>query len=161
MDTQEPLPGGSDLGELGVEHEDVDITFRYFGDTIRVNPQLSEFVLVEFMDQAAGLDQDDPRAVTMTKEFVRALVHEDDFDVFWAIARKHRQNSQDLQAMAVKIMEAVSGRPTGPPSGSANGRSATNGNSRADSSDPVLDRLAGRPDLQLAVVQARSVRPAG
>jgi hypothetical protein len=160
-DDNEPMPGGSHLGELGVLHEDVDLTFTYFGKLIRVNPLLSEFVMVEFMDQANQIDENDVRAMTMTKDFVRALVHEDDFEVFWLQARTHRQTQMDLQKIAKAIFESVVGRPTGQPSGSVSGRPETSENSRDDSYDRAMAAREGRPDLQLAIVQAQSVHRAG
>lgn len=160
-DDREPLPGGSDLGELGVEHADVDLTFGYFGVKIRVNPTLSEFVMVEFMDQASRVDENDPRAVTMTKDFIRALIHEDDFEEFWKIARSRRQGSTDIQKMAAKILESVSGRPTGLPSDSASGQPETIVNLKDDSYERAMQAREGRPDLQLAIVQANTVHRAG
>ena len=159
----EPLPGGSHLGDLGVVHDEVDVTFGYFGTVLRVNPELSELELVEFMDRAQQVGENDPRAVTMLKDYLRSLVHPDDFDRFWELARRYRQTQQDLGALTQTLMAAAAGRPTGLPSDSSAGQSSTAPSSRDGSSLRVIRQLEsqGRSDIALAVVRAQEAQAAG
>lgn len=145
----------ADLGTFGTVRAGGDDTFGYFGEQIRVHPELSDLSLYDFMERAAAIDVDDPQSVLIVKDFVREQIHPDDFGRFWALARRNRQNTDDLMALAKGLYSAVVGRPTTRPSASPRGRSRTKRKSPAGSSSPVIDRLAGRPDLQLAVVQAQ------
>lgn len=143
------------LGTFGVPRAIDDETFTYFDVEIRAHPTLSDLAMHDFMERAAHIDNADPAAWTLVKDFIRELVHPEDFDKFWFLARQNRQNTDDLMALAKGLYSAVVGRPTTRPSASPRGRSRTKRKSPAGSSSPVIARLAGRGDLQLAVVQAQ------
>lgn len=149
------------LGTFGEAHEDMAETFDYFTIEIRVNPTLSELDILDFMESVAAADEDDPSSALVVKGFLRSLIHVDDFDLFWLTAKAHRQRVDDLQRVTKAIVEAVTARPTQQPSDSPTGRPATRRKSKVASSSRVLHRLAGRPDLQLAVVKAQQAQRAG
>jgi hypothetical protein len=149
------------LGSFGEAREEQSDTFEYFTVEMRVNPNLSELDVLDFMETAFTVDQEDPKAVLVVKKFLRSLVHDDDFENFWQLARANRQRIEDIQAVAKAIVEAVTARPTKRPSVSSRGRPATGRKSKAGSSARVLTRLEGRPDLQLAVVKAQEAQRAG
>lgn len=151
----------ANLGTFGTAREGSDDTFTYFDMAVRVHPAMSDLSLHDFMEKAAHIDEADPSAWTLVKDFIREQIHPDDFDQFWALARANRQDTADLMGVAKGLYAAVTGRPTMRPSSSSRGRPRTKRKSAAGSSSPVIDRLAGRPDLQLAVVQAQEAASAG
>jgi hypothetical protein len=170
------------LGNLGVEREPIDMEFGWFGQTIRVHPDASDMEFTAWLEDVAGVnfDPDDPAdldpstgkdAVVALMRFMRGQIHPDDFDMFWKTAQAHRQTTLDLMAVSMRIVEAVSGFPTGQPSGSSHGpdgtppRSPDVSRSAPDSRrdravTTALEYTKGRPDLQLAIVQAQEHRAA-
>jgi hypothetical protein len=158
------------LGELGVVHDDVEVTFQYFGETIRVHPLAGELSYVEFMANAASIDEEDDRqGLPLMMDFLKEQIHPDDFDQFFKLAKLHRQSLQELMGVSRAILENATGFPTGQPSDSPAGRRATPKKSRAGSSsrgtsrarggrpaaERAMEMLEGRPDLQMVVVRAQ------
>ena len=145
------------LGDFGtpVETSPEVVVFRYFGEEIRVNPDLSELDFVDFMDDASKVDENDSQSWGVMKNFIRAGIHSEDFDRFWGAAKRNKQGLDDLMKVIIKITEQITERPTERPADSSVGPSNTVRTSRADSYSRVLDRLDGRPDLQEMVVQRR------
>lgn len=183
---------GRSIGTLGTVHEPLDLEFGYFGATIRLHPQASDTVELDFLEAGRDIDMsvfDKPvealgadeqlaaarhlsaavRAVNLLlRDSLRRLIHPDDFDTYWRLAVEHRQLIRDLSAdvkrLTAAVVEADTGFPTMPPSGSPDGPAATQprsagGSSAADvpvSSSGALPRdlvnsLAldrGRPDFQ-------------
>lgn len=157
-----PAPGSS-LGDLSPEVEELDLTFGWFGSEIRVNPDLSELDIIDFAEEASKVEEKTPEAVAVLKNTFRIYIHSNDFDTFWLLSRKHRVRIETLMETMTSIMEAISGRPTGQLSDSADGLQSTKRNSKAGSSLRVIHRLEteGRPDLALAVVQASEALAVG
>ncbi len=159
----------ADFGTPTAPEEEPD-TFTYFGVTIRLNSSFSELDYVDFMEEAGTLDTQDPRAITATKNFLRRMIHTDDFGLWWDTARKNRQGLQGLMETANKLLTVMTGRPTEAPSGSSAGQSPTLVSLKPDSSSPespltdmdrrVIDRKleSGRTDLALAVLGAAEGR---
>lgn len=149
------------LGDFGEQvDEPEEVTFGYFGETVRVNPALSDLDLVDFVDLVGdgtglGLEQ-----VGLIKDFARQCIHGDDFDRFWATARNNRQGITEVYELLAKIVAAVTERPTGRSSGSAGGPSSTSTNSADDDLSTALQRYEGRPDFQLALVRAHEEQAA-
>jgi hypothetical protein len=153
------------FGAPSTEEVEAD-TFDYFGVSIRLNPEFSELDYVDFMEKASVLDTMDPRAITATKDFLRSMVHGEDFDLLWQTARKNRQGLQGLMETANKLLTVMTGRPTEAPSGSSTGRPVTVLSSKDGSSSPespltamdrrVIDRrlAEGRPELANAAFMA-------
>jgi hypothetical protein len=150
----------SHLGNLGKVRPEHAETFGYFGETIRVNPDLSELEILDFAEKANTVKEDSPEAVMMVKTFFRSAIHGEDFERFWKVSKSNRQSIEDLLDTVNGIIGKVAGRPTGQPSGSSTGRRKTKRRSRGRSSDRALILLEGRPDLQEAVVMRREGRPA-
>ena len=141
------------LGEFGTTRPEVDLAFGYFGATIRVNPNLSELVLVDLFAGMAG-GEDGTEALTAITGMVDALVHPEDVPEFRTRCRANRQSTEDLAQLAVKLVEALTDRPTRQPADSSDGLPTTVTNSEDDSRSAALKRLEGRPDLQVAVLRA-------
>lgn len=148
------------LGSFGVARDTAAHDFDYFGATIRTNPAATDLALTDFMERATHIDEKDPAVVTVIKDFMRDLIHAEDFDEFWRLARRHGQTNEDLLAVQKAVVSAIIGRPTGRPSASSGGRKSTRAKSKAGSSSRVINRLEGRPDLQLAVVAAEEANVA-
>jgi hypothetical protein len=139
------------LGSLGTPHQaeviEEETTFDWFGSTIRL-PALavSELELIDLMESTTTVDQDSPAAIVVIKNMFRQVIHADDFDQFWDLAKSNRQQIADLMQVYQVLLEAATGRPTQQPSDSSPGRLPTSGNSPTPSTPPGL---TGRPDLQI------------
>lgn len=126
-----------DLGDMQVdEGEPVIASFRYFGAVIRVNPMLSEIDVMDFFEQADKVAANDPKTMIILKEYARKHVHPADWDTFWTLVREHHQDSNAIMTLLWKILEGVSARPTGQPSGSSDGLTDTKPYSPPTSSAP-------------------------
>lgn len=158
------------LGSLGTPHEPVDLTFDFFGVVIHVNENASDLDLVGFMLEAAEVEAiDEQKAMQATARYLKGLVAEGDWDTFWRTAKANRQTLPDLLLLGEKIIEALAGVPTTPPSDSVDGRQTTHSTSKAasprvksSSADLAERALAlvppGRPDLKEFIVQAQEAR---
>ena len=163
------------IGSFGDDNLDVDLTFGWFSESIRVHPLAGELTYMDFMARASEVDEEDQaEGVKLTMEFLRGQVHPDDWDLFWRIAREKRQTLEQLMRVSKSIVEAVSGFPTGQPSDSSVGqppiqpkskvgssrqvssrkRAIEAGPSPDDVTDKAMSHLVGRPDLQLVVAKA-------
>jgi hypothetical protein len=175
------------LGSFGTPRAAVDMTFDYFGETIRVHPHASDLALVDFMDQASGVDSENVyQAMQTMVEWLRQQIHPDDWDRFYAAAKGNGQQVGDLMHVAREITAAVAGFPTGESSGSPAGsraerrRKKSGKKSKGGSSSPggnrphpysregtatdaelaqrALRLLPGRPDLQQVVADRAAHR---
>lgn len=167
------------LGDLGQKKAALDVTFGWFGATIRSNPQASpELELTDFMARAKDIDLGDVDPANATEEdfkaaagameavrdFLRAQLHPEDWEQFWALAKANQQDVQDLMQVAMRLTEVAAGFPTGRPSSSPAGRSRTERRSRGGSSSRATKALRivpGRPDLQAAIMRATEAQEAG
>lgn len=164
------------IGDFGTSHEPIDFTFGYFGTTIRVNPDFTMLALTDLLGalqqqmeeakkalvkaQADGEDATEALAgagssgaLGALRSMAVALIHPDDFDLFWELVKKHRQTMDDLQVLTTGLIEAVTDRPTVQPSSSSGGLSNTVTKSEVVSSSPAMDLLEGRPDLQVVFLR--------
>jgi hypothetical protein len=132
---------GRSIGSLGTPREPItDLEFDFFGIIIRVNETASDLDLVGFMLDSAALgdvELNSQKAMIATSNYLRGLIHPDDWDTFWRQARANRQNMEDLMALGQQIVEAVAeGFPTMPSSESGSGQESTPQSSRRGSSSP-------------------------
>src|ERR1700761_530724 len=130
--------GAFSIGALtGEAVEQLTGDFGYFGERIRVNPDLTEVDIIDFLDRAEHVKADDPKSMIMIKEAARAHIHPDDFDLFWETRRKNRQGVQQLMGTIWGIVGGITGRPTSPPTDSSAGRPVINQSLPDDSSTPA------------------------
>jgi len=152
------------LGDFSADSpvDEEEVTFVWYGADIRVHPELSDTQYVDWMEEYGSLDVKDVKAASAVKEFVRVVVHPDDFDEFWALGKKHRVGQERFAATAHKLIEAVAERPTEQSSDSSDGLSETGESSTAASFERVIreHEEQGRPDLALVYVEAREARQA-
>lgn len=163
--------GGRHLGDLGTVREAEEITFGWFGATIRTNPESAgELEMIEFVNKAAAIEVDEDTdladavgAMDTVLGFLQPQIHPDDWAEFWVLAKRNRQTVEDLMTVAMRLVEVASGFPSGRPSASPAGRSHTKPKSKGASSSPAtraLSLVRGRPDLQAAIVSAQEARQA-
>lgn len=152
------------LGDFTPEQaeEAEELSFGWFGATIRTGPEFGDAVFSDWAEEFTNLEEDDARAGYANKVLWRRLLHPDDFDAFWVSTRAHRQTSEDLGRLFAGLMAAMTGRPTSRPAGSSAGPASTTASSVDASSERAIARLEaqGRPDLALAVVRAQEQRSA-
>lgn len=146
------------LGSLGKPKNRDAVVFDYFGVDITAKPGLSDLHHLDFMEKAADLAPSDPKSWGFVKDFARMCLG-NSFDEFWQLALDNGQDQQDVYETLTKVLEAATARPTESPSDSSDGPRDIEPNSTAGSSS-LAARLAGRPDLQLVVAQARAARSA-
>lgn len=155
-------------------------TVEFFGETFTLSPDVSEFALMEFAEAAAdGVDGDtmqgmasmlrlildclaEPEPVVETAEDGTETVvpQPSERARFRAVARKNRAAAKDLMPVIQAAFEGKAERPTGRSSDSSDGPGSTGPKSGSNSAVKGLERLAGRPDLQIAVVRTREVASA-
>lgn len=141
----------SHLGDLGVARPEVDISFGFFGTTIRVHPDLSDLSLLEVF---TALEGGGTGAVAALTGMIDVLIHPEDVVEFRRLVKEHRQSSEDVAHLAMKVIEAITDRPTQRPADSSGGPSTTATRSVDASVAEAVARYEGRPDLQLAVLRA-------
>jgi hypothetical protein len=135
----EPVRRGEviELGELGgTERDPLTASFSYFGEEFRVHPDLSELDIIDFAEASENLKPDDPASMSIIKKFVRQNLHPGDFERFWSAVRAHRQTAEETMELMWKVIEGVTGNPTGQPSASAAGRPVTTQQLPATASGP-------------------------
>ena len=128
-------------------------SFLFFDEQIRYSPSFGELDLLDFLETASAVDEESPSAMVVMKGVLRSAVHPDDFDRFWATAKRERQGVMDLMPILHGAVEAVADRPTSPQSGSSSGLRSIEPKSTDASSSRVIRRYEeqGRPDLALVV----------
>jgi hypothetical protein len=146
------------LGSFGQRRERPELTFDYFGETIRVNPMFGQFSLlvehdIDPEDAAGGL-----RAL---RHMIDSLIHPDDVETFLRLAAENGQEYDDLEEIVTAVVEAATDRPTLPRSGSSDSRSNGVTNSADDDYSLALQAIPDtRPDLRLVVMRAHEHRQA-
>jgi hypothetical protein len=140
-----------DLGDFGADHDPVEYSFQYFGDTIRVHPELTDLAIVDLFGRVGGRTlAESMQAINRIGEL---FIHPEDVDRFWSSARAHRQTQEDVIGLALALVGAMSERPTLQPSDSSDGLRRTDTSSTGDSFSRAIEILddRGRPDLAVAV----------
>jgi hypothetical protein len=155
------------LGNFGTERAPVDLDFMFFGETIRAHPKAGSAALAEFMANAGEISIEDvARGAKFILDFLRQVIHPEDFDRFWSLAKEKRQDPmKDLMPIAEAIVEAITDFPTEPPAASVPGPG--NGAPKSvvvsslpdkDAADYALRKFRGRPDLQELVVKQEEAK---
>ncbi|MET8908389.1 hypothetical protein [Micromonospora sp. NPDC004551] len=126
---------GRNIGTLGRQRDPLDLEFTYFGSTIRVHPQATDAVELEFLQAGRELDMSalegvdlakvdalDPeqqvklarvmgQAVAATYRVLegalRQLIHPDDWARYWRLGMENGQQIRDRMADVKAITAAV------------------------------------------------------
>ncbi len=152
-----------DYGKVGEVPDDSawpePARFPWFGVEIRVHPMLSDTILIDLIEESGDLDDKDPRGAMVVKQFIRDVIHPDDFDDFWKLGKANGYQTAQFAEVAAGIVTAVTGDPTQESSDSSNGQSPTATKSQAVSSKVTrtIEELEreGRPDLAEFFLLAR------
>lgn len=128
---------------------------EFAGQTFQLEEQLSDFALSEFAAAAQeDLDSASPEGAAAVFNLLEVCIVPKDWARFRKLARRHG-STDALMPVIAAVFEAHAGRPTGASADSSDGREPTEPSSAASADDRALELLAGRPDLQLMVMQAR------
>lgn len=130
----------------------------FFGQEIRLVDEVSEWALMEFAHDATTADSNSLEGLAAVMQLLREAVDPVDWDLFKATARANRVNAEQCMTAVVTVFQEQTNRPTGRPSVSSDGPRVTATSSTVGSSPQGIDRLAGRPDLQLVAKQAQAAR---
>lgn len=162
------------LGDFGTIKPKVADTFGWFGQEIRVNPRLTDLVLMDFAEYASSLDEDSPEVMQFMKKQMKLVIAPEDFAAFWQGALDNGQDSGDLMTVMKAVIETKANRPTLLPAGSSAGQPRTVVTSPDVSSLPgtaaspltamdhrAIESMTGRPELMLVVDEAARQRAAG
>jgi hypothetical protein len=147
------------LGDFGVSRPPLDLSFGWFGATIRVNPRASDLSLTEFMAAAEGIeipdtddfDDDNPTPEQMRmmanainamssvtkalQQFMRDQIHPDDWPEFNRLAKENGQQNADLLAVSKSLAAAIAEHVAGFPTGQSSDSPPSPGSARPRSSD--------------------------
>lgn len=163
-----------DIGDLsGEQVEPVLATFTYFGKQFRVNPDLTETMLVDLLEDAEEIGSEGPMQLVAAKDYVRNHLHAEDFEEFWETVVANRQGINQVIKLCWRLLELVTDRPTSPPSDSSGGRQDTPTSLPAGASEPATGNARdiaekfiekfeaeGRPDKAAFVALALESREA-
>jgi len=132
-------------------------TVEFFGETLALAESVSEIALMEFAEAAdSGGDGDTMEGRAAMFRLVKSCVADDDVKRFLTVARKNRATSAELLEVLKAAFTQVTERPTGLPADSSDGQPTTAPSAGSNSAGKASDRLAGRPDLQLAVARTKA-----
>jgi hypothetical protein len=80
-----------------------------------------------------GVDSSDAQGLVALHDVLNDCLAEAEHDRFWRHAVDTKADGDDLMTVVKDVIEALSARPTGSPSGSSAGRRRTSGNSKGSS----------------------------
>ena len=149
-----------DLGDLSRgPRTPIKMSFRWFGEQIRVAETAGDVPLIEFLTEAQQIDIGDEVGVNLAvHRFLRKQVHPEDWDRFLKLAGDNNQNYHDLMQVAKDIVAAVARFPTGRPGDSSAGPLSTGGNFAPGSLSVAQQAMVlanGRPDIKRIIWQAQ------
>lgn len=135
-----------------------DDEVRFFGQIFRMAERVGKMPVLKFskiaLDDAAS-DVDEASAMY---DLLEACFHADDWRRFEKAATVTGADEEELFDVIRVVLRAQSARPTRRPSDSSPGPSHTEQSSTSTPADRAIARLAGRPDLQVAVDNAQKMQ---
>lgn len=156
------------IGSLGTKRVTFKHDFEWFGATLTVNTRFSPLDMIDFLETAGVIDENDQAAsMRAVKNLFRTIVADEDFEEFWQLAKDNGQTVEDLIETYQAVASAVAKRPFGPDSESSDGPAPSARESLAVSSSQdselgarVTKRLEAqrRPDLANVVDIASAAR---
>lgn len=142
------------MGKLGTFGTPVpalpESTFGWFGAEMRIRADFGETTFMEWFEEYGHVEDGTGAALLALVKLLRGMVHEDDFDEFWALAKANRQGTAEFSALVWGIVEAIAARPTGRSEASSPGPQPSGEESKVS----FLRRVsAGRPDLEAGLME--------
>ncbi len=131
---------------------------EFFGETIRLADEASEWAMLEFASLAGDTDSGEMEGLAAIMRLLKASVHPDDWSRFTGLARKNNAKiERDLMPVVVAVFEQATDRPTQRPSVSSDGPTPTVPSSTA-SSYSLEERLLRRPDIMVIVEDSQAAQ---
>ena len=133
-------------------------TVEFFGETFELRPKVSQYALAKFAKAVSKskTGEDVMRSMASMYDLVERCVTAEDWDRFDETASANDASFEELTAVLAGAFQSATERPTSLPSDSSDGQKIIAPSVASSSADKGLDRLAGRPDLQLAVLHTRA-----
>lgn len=135
-------------------------TVEFFGERFNIREKINSRRIGKFAQLAAKGDMPEMQAMAAINDLVDACLRPEDVQRFDAVCDRHDPDFEQLAQFVADVIEVMTQRPTSRPSDSSAGPQTIEPSSTAVSSSPVINRLEGRPDLQLIVVKAQEARAA-
>lgn len=134
---------------------------EFFGEDFVIADRIGLMPLMRFAKVAkSDVDSNDLAGLAAMYDLLEQCIAPQDWQRFQDCADRNRADGDELMTVVSEVIERLTNRPTGRPSVSSDGPRIVEPNLTAPSSSPVMQRLAGRADLQLFVVQAQEARAA-
>lgn len=133
-------------------------TVEFFGETFTLNTSVSADAMTEFAQASsdASTNKLTMAAMVTVRDLVWDCIVPSELERFKTVSKQNRASVDDWMEILDATVAHETGRPTGRPSDSSDGPPVTEPKSVVSYDDRGLERLAGRPDLQLAVLHTRS-----
>lgn len=133
-------------------------TVEFFGETFELRPKVSQYALGKFAKVASKskTSEDTMRGMGAMLDLIERCITAEDWDRFDKVADDNDASFADLTAVLDGAFNQETDRPTGLPSDSSDGQKTTAPKLVSNSADKGLERLNGRPDLQVAVIRQRA-----
>lgn len=144
------------MTETAAAPPDTRNTVEFFGETFHLNAVVPKFALIEFAEAATSGAKDSQLQTwgTMLRLSLACIAPEEE-GRFRGVARRNPCEENDLTEVFKSGLAQSTERPISRPSDSSDGPPVTELKSVSSSAGKVSERLAGRPDLQLAVMQTK------
>lgn len=124
------------LGTFGAAEREGDParepdTFDYYGETFTVRDRVGIMPLLKFAVVAqTGVDSSEMEALAAMHSLVMACIVTSDVPRFEKVATEHDADTEELMDICKALYQAVTARPTGQPSDSADGSQTTTTSSK-------------------------------
>lgn len=142
-------------------HSDSPNVVSWMGAEFKIADKIGIMPMLRYANLAEeGTDSLDMHGLSAMYLLIQQCLNEDDWVRFQKHATVKRADDNDLMKFVQDVMERLSGRPTQKPSDSSDGPKTTEPSSEDAATLRVLDRTEGRPDLQLAVLEAQEAKQA-
>ena len=132
-------------------------TVEFFGEHFRIAERIGLMPLMRFAKVAkSGVDTNELEGLAVMYDLLEQCLAAEEWERFQAAADKNRADGDELMKIVSDVFEILSERPTQRPSASSDGPQTTTAKSTDGSSDAeAMELLAGRPDLQVALLRRR------
>jgi hypothetical protein len=124
-----PVDASDAMAEEGVSSDD---KIEFLGEVFQLPEKVAFWAFVIFGKAAkSGLSTDDDAGLAAMYDMVHGSLREEDGERFDKLALEKRPDAEEIFDFIKEIMERVSSRPTGPPSGSSSRGRKTSMKSKA------------------------------
>lgn len=135
-----------------------DDELRFFGQIFRTADRVGKMPVLKFSKVALDDDASDVDEASAMYDLLEACFHPEDWRRFEKAATVSGADEEELFDVIRVVLRAQSARPTRRPSDSSPGPSHIEQSSTSTPADRAIARLAGRPDLQVAVDNAQKMQ---